>query len=253
MAGPRGHPAQGERDLALAAIPLAPDTRMSGRTAAGGPRTVMVPGLGLDRRSSARVRRRTGAEVVHLPGMGRQTPVPSTDALADELRARLGPGPVVLVGHSQSCQVVIAAAERDARVTAVLLLGPTTDPRMRRPAVLALRWLRTTLHEPLWQVPLVLAQWLRAGPRAMRALWRQTAGDRIDVRLRRVTVPVVVVRGTADALCPRDWARHLARCAPHGRLVEFPGAAHMTPQTRPDEVALLVRELGGQPGVPAPT
>ncbi|MCW2510228.1 MAG: hypothetical protein JWP68_3376, partial [Modestobacter sp.] len=30
---------------------------------------------------------------------------------------------------------------------------------------------------------------------------------------------------------------------PQGRLVELAGAAHMTPQTRPADVAELVREL----------
>jgi pimeloyl-ACP methyl ester carboxylesterase len=204
---------------------------------------VLVPGLGLDQRSSARVRQRVAAVAVLLPGMGRREPVPGLDVLAGMLSARLGPGPVVLVGHSQSCQVVVAAAERDHRVAGVLLLGPTTDPRMRPVRVLAARWLRTVLHEPLWQLPLVLAQWLRVGPRTMAALWRRTAPDRIDERLRRVRVPVVVVRGTRDALVPRDWARHLAGCAPRGRLVEVPGAAHMTPQTHPDDVGALIQDL----------
>jgi hypothetical protein len=34
----------------------------------------------------------------------------------------------------------------------------------------------------------------------MAALWRATAPDRIDERLRGVRAPVVVVRGTHDAL-----------------------------------------------------
>jgi pimeloyl-ACP methyl ester carboxylesterase len=175
--------------------------------------------------------------------MGRRRPVGTLSDLADELLQALPAAPVVLVGHSQSCQVVVAVAERDPRVVGVLLLGPTTDPRMRRPDVLAWRWVRTAVHEPWWQAPLVLVQWLHTGPRAMRALWRQIASDPIDQRLRRVPVPVVVVRGTRDALCPRDWAVHLAACAPRGRLVELRRAAHLTPQTRPDDVARLVRGL----------
>jgi pimeloyl-ACP methyl ester carboxylesterase len=181
--------------------------------------------------------------VVRLPGMGSRGPVGSLEELTDQLLAALGPGRCVLAGHSQSCQVVAAAAERDARVVGILLLGPTTDPRMRRLRVLAGRWVRTAVREQWWQVPRIVAQWLRTGPRDMTALWRRTAPDRIDERLRRVEVPVVVVRGTRDALCPPDWAAHLASCAPSGRLVELPGAAHMTPQTRPDDVAALLREL----------
>ncbi len=206
------------------------------------PRVVLVPGLGLDARSSARLRNRRPAEVVLLPGMGLAEPVPPLDVLAARLLAELGEGPVVLVGHSQSCQVAAAAAV-DPRVHAVVLLGPTTDPRMRSPWVLAWRWLRTAVREPWWQARLVLAQWWRTGPRAMRALWLTSAPDRIDDRLAGVPVPVTVVRGTRDRLCPHDWAARVAAAAPKGRLVEVPGAAHMSVQTHPDAVAALLREV----------
>ena len=93
-------------------------------------RIVLVPGLGLDERSLARVRERVAATVVRLPGMGLPGPVPSLETLADRLLDGAGEGPLVLVGHSQSCQVVAVAA-RDPRVAGVVLLGPTTDPRLR--------------------------------------------------------------------------------------------------------------------------
>jgi pimeloyl-ACP methyl ester carboxylesterase len=205
-------------------------------------RVVLVPGLGLDERSSARVCERLPATVVRLPGMGMPRPVPSLLELADRLLAELGEGPVVLAGHSQSCQVVAVAA-RDPRVVAVVLLGPTTDPRLRSAPGLVGRWLATAWAEPRWQVPLVLAQWARTGPRAMAALWRVAAPDCIDGRLRDVRAPVVVVRGTRDRLCPHDWAVRLAAAAPRGRLVELPGAAHMTVQTHPDDVAAILAAL----------
>jgi len=208
---------------------------------------VHVPGLGLDGRSSARLRERHPLEVVLLPGMGVAMPgrkaVPSLDDLAGALRERLGKGPVVLLGHSQSCQVVVAAAAGDPRVVGLVLLGPTTDPRLRALGVLALRWLRTAVREPWTQGPRILAQWLSTGPRAMAALWRSAAPDRIDVRLRDVDVPVVVVRGTWDRLCDADWAARVTAAAPHGRSREIPGAAHMTVQTHPDEVAAVLRSV----------
>jgi pimeloyl-ACP methyl ester carboxylesterase len=209
------------------------------------PRVVLVPGLGLDSRSSAALRDRLAGDVVLLPGLGLAQPVPSVEALAARLLAVLDRGPVVLVGHSQSCQVVAVAAV-DPRVAGIVLLGPTTDPRMRSPLVLTWRWLRTAVREPLWQVPLVLGQWWRTGPRAMRAVWRRTAPDRIDERLAVLTVPVTVVRGTLDRLCPQDWATRLTAAAPGGRLVEIPGAAHMTVQTHPAAVAAVLREACGR-------
>ncbi len=211
-------------------------------------RIVVVPGLGLDERSWAGVLDRLPAavpvDVVHLPGMGLRKAVPELAVLAGELQARLGPGPLVLVGHSQGCQVAVAVAERDPRVAAVVLLGPTTDPRLRRLRGLVAAWLRTAVREPPRQVPRILAQWLTTGPRAMRALWREASPDRIEARLPGVPVPVTVVRGSRDALCPHDWAARLAAAAPRGRLVEIPGAAHMTPQTHPTEVGALLLTAG---------
>lgn len=206
---------------------------------------MLVPGLGLDERSSARIRDELpAAVVVLLPGMGLAAPVPSVDELAERLLASLGEGPVVLAGHSQSCQVVAVAA-RDPRVRAAVLLGPTTDPRLRSASGLARRWLATAAREPLRQVPLVLRQWWATGPRAMLALWRSAAPDPVEQRLRQVDVPVLVVRGTRDRLCDADWAAAVAAAAPRGRLVELPGAAHLTPQTHPAEVAALLAELAG--------
>ena len=97
------------------------------------------------------------------------------------------------------------------------------------------------MHEPIRSVPTVLAQWWRTGPRSMLALWRSAASDPIERRLAGVQVPVIVVRGTRDRLCPHDWAARVAEAAPKGRLVELPGAAHMTPQTHPAEVAAVLR------------
>jgi pimeloyl-ACP methyl ester carboxylesterase len=181
------------------------------------------------------------AEVAHLPGMGRAVPVPPLEELAALLRARLDGGPVVLAGHSQGCQVAAAAAV-DPRVAGLVLFGPTTDPRLRSVPGLTSRWLVTALGEPKWQLPLVLVQWARTGPSRMRALWRQASPDPVDRRLARVRVPVVVVRGRRDRLCDADWARALVAAAPDARLVELPGAAHMTVQTRPAAVAALLIE-----------
>ncbi|SET19351.1 alpha/beta fold hydrolase [Geodermatophilus poikilotrophus] len=208
-------------------------------------RPVLVPGLGLDGRSSARLRELVPADVVLLPGMGLPGPVPSLEELTVLLRDRLGGGPVLLVGHSQSCQVVAALAG-DPRVTGLVLLGPTTDPRLRSGGGLLRRWVATAVGERWPHALLALPQWLRTGPRAMRQLWAVASPDRIDVRLRTVGVPVTVVRGTRDRLCAHDWAAAVAAAAPRGRLVELPGAAHLTPMTHPGEVAALVRESAAE-------
>jgi len=117
--------------------------------------------------TSADLRRLVPATVARLPGMGLAEVVPPLEVLAARLLAEMRERPVVLVGHSQSCQVVAVAA-RDPKVRGVVPLGPTTDPRLRS------------------------------------------------------------VRGLS---------------APEGRLVELPGAGHMTPRTHPAAVADLVRSV----------
>ena len=124
---------------------------------------------------------------------------------------------------------------------------------MRSTAGLVRRWLGTALREQ-WRVfPLVLVQWLSTGPVAMRRLWQQAAPDRIEERLPRLRVPVLVVRGTRDRLCPHDWAARLATAAPGGRLVEVPRAAHLVVSTRPAEVAALLAPLVGARTAPPPS
>ena len=95
------------------------------------PRIVALPGLGLDARSWAGVLRLLPAEVLTLPGMGRREPVPPLPTLVDEVVRRLGEGPVVLVGHSQACQVVAAVAELEVGEDRVVLgVSDTMGPHV---------------------------------------------------------------------------------------------------------------------------
>jgi pimeloyl-ACP methyl ester carboxylesterase len=49
-------------------------------------------------------------------------------------------------------------------------------------------------------------------------------------------VPSLVIVGQDDALTPPAEARELAGCLPIGKLVELPGAGHLTPLEKPFEV-----------------
>lgn len=50
-------------------------------------------------------------------------------------------------------------------------------------------------------------------------------------------LPVVVACGTRDRLCPPSHSRTLARAIPGSQLVLYPGAGHMLPMERSDELS----------------
>jgi pimeloyl-ACP methyl ester carboxylesterase len=63
---------------------------------------------------------------------------------------------------------------------------------------------------------------------------------------RRIAVPTTVVLGADTTAADRRTAELPAGAVPGSRCVAIPGAGHMPPLTRPEEVARIVRDhLGG--------
>ena len=207
-----------------------------------------VPGLGLSVAVARRALRRLAGPagtVVLLPAFGRRAPRgtdPAPGPLADLLLADLPAGSrVVLVGHSASCQIVAEAAVRaPERVAALVLVGPTTDPRAATWPALVRRWLRTAAHERPGQIPLLVHAYARTGLVSMARGMDAARRHRLDHTLAAVPCPVLVVRGPDDAICPADWADTLAAAAPRGIAATLPAGAHMVPVTQPDALAARI-------------
>jgi pimeloyl-ACP methyl ester carboxylesterase len=214
----------------------------------GAVRVVAVPGLGLSvpvaRRALDRLPDVDGA-VVLLPGFGRRaprgTPV-APDRLARLLLERLpAGGQVVLVGHSASCQIVAeAAVQAPGRVAALVLVGPTTDPRAATWPALVGRWLRTAVHERPGQIPLLVRAYARTGLLSMARGMDAARQHRLMATVAAVACPVLVVRGRHDAICPADWAAALASGTADGRAETLPAGAHMVPITYADALAARI-------------
>ncbi len=217
---------------------------------------VLVPGLGLDARAwqpTVEALRARGVDparvrVARVPGHG--LPAPSGADLGPRATARrlletaLGDGPVVLAGHSASCQAVAhAAALAPDRVAGLVLVGPTTDPRAATWPRLVARWFHTAYHEPKTQVPTLLRQWSSTGARPMARAMAAARQDRIDRTLRSVLCPVLLLRGPHDAIAPADWLAGLAEDGPvavRRTAVTLGRGAHMVPL---DEGDLVAREV----------
>lgn len=253
---------------------------------AGSPVTlVCVPGLGLDERAwqptldalggealavhEGRPTRRPG-RVVLLPGYGVR-PGPGDDLSPAALGVRLaglltgaaGPtgvrpadGPVLLAGHSASCQVVLRAAGAlgPARVTGVVLVGPTTDPRARSWPALARRWTATAVRERPGQLPDLVRAYTRTGPGWMLRAMGVARRDDLRPLLPDLGCPVLVVRGPHDRICPAPWAEEVAGLAPPGSAaVTLRAGAHMVPRTHGSLLAEQVaRWLSPGPAGPGP-
>ena len=224
--------------------------------------SVIVPGLGLDGRSwtptlEALERHGMGPAdicVAPLPGYG----LPGgrdgdlgPRALARVLLERLPAGGVhLLLGHSASCQVVAhASAQAPDRVSGLVLVGPTTDPRASTWPRLARRWLATARQEAAWQVPSLVREYRKTGLRTILRAMDTARHDRIDLTLREVTCPVLVVRGIHDRIAPADWAAALTSERPgppssgDTRAVTLPAGGHMVPRTEPVLLAPVLLEF----------
>lgn len=228
-------------------------------SASNSPALVMVPGLGLQAAAwrptiDGLEGLRGRARVVALPGFGLpRDGAESLDpsALGGRLAAMLGDSPVVLCGHSASCQVVAHAANASPAVAGLVLVGPTTDPRSRSWTSLGRRWLATARHEPPWQVPTLVQQYRRTGLHTIWTAMDAARRDSLESSLRGVARPVLLVRGPRDRIAPASWLTTLSSVdAPAGRTqqrVELSSGGHMVPITEgralADVIELFVAQL----------
>jgi 2-hydroxy-6-oxonona-2,4-dienedioate hydrolase len=146
------------------------------------------------------------------------------------------------IGNSFGCQVLVDFAARHARyVHRLVLQGPTVDPAARSVARQVLRLLKNSRIESPGLGSLMLRDYWRAGWRGIRAAVRMALGDRLEPKLRRISVPTLIVRGARDVLVPQTWAERIVRLLPNGHLVVMPGLAHTITYTAPAEFAETIR------------
>ncbi|MFF7855143.1 alpha/beta fold hydrolase [Streptomyces sp. NPDC007904] len=218
---------------------------------------VLVPGLGAPGyllRTAERCARHGPVRLLDVPGFGDPwgPACPETlGSLADTVARWLATVPrqrVVLAGHSTGAQVALHAAVRaPERVRALVLLSPTFPPHLRRMRPLLGAVARTVVREDPGAVPAVLPSYLKAGPRRLLNCVRSAQADAPEDVLPAVTCPVTVAAGEGDALCPPEWAEHLAHRAGLGRAVRVPGA-HAFPHPHAAVTAdLLDRARAGRP------
>ncbi len=137
------------------------------------------------------------------------------------------PVPIVLFGWSLGAGVSIRAAAQNAGrhdLRAVIAEAPYIHAPTPARGVIRLRGLPHTINLPL--AMMLLGTRLGVGPR-----WAGFARDRHAARLGEI--PLTVIHGEADPVCPVADGRAIADAAPNGRLVTIPHGGHNNLWTDP--------------------
>jgi hypothetical protein len=193
-------------------------------------RVLIVPGLAVRRyvRTAADGLRDRCIDTCLLPAPGAPDGPTDLHTYGRRLQEHVAEAPVdLLVGLSVGAQAAAVAAA-DGGVRHLMLVSPTVDPEARRPGRLTGRFLAGSRLEPtrlgFEQAP----DWVRAGPRRLRAVARSALAVHIEDVLPASRAVLSVVHAERDAITSHAYAAALA--ADHGgRLVVVPGATHSWP------------------------
>jgi pimeloyl-ACP methyl ester carboxylesterase len=202
-------------------------------------------------------------------------------AHADDLdcvRRHVGDGPVVLIGHSMGCQVVLEAyRQRPERVLGLVLLcgssGKMTEtfhgtdllarvlPRLlrlaeSRPGLMRSIWSRIPVQTALrvalatgevdknWLDPEDLVPYLEHATHMDFLLFvrmlHEAGSYAADDFLTTVDVPALVVAAQNDTFTPHQLAERMAAALPKGELVTVSNATHVAPLEQRHEVGARV-------------
>lgn len=188
--------------------------------------------------------------VLELPGFGDAPKPPEVLSIEDHaalvvaLLRSIG-RPVVLVGQSMGCQIVLEAALRAPElVERVVAIGAVTDPDERSAVLQGLRLAQDVLGETPATNWRVFSEYLKCGPRRYLATLPSMLAYDTDAAASAVTVPTMLIRGAKDPICRRPWARRLAARLAEGGLIEIPGGHHNAHSTHPRAVASAILSAG---------
>ncbi|MDB4874909.1 MAG: alpha/beta hydrolase [Gemmatimonadetes bacterium] len=201
------------------------------------PPIVLVHGLGVSSRYMIPTGERLAAThrvfAPDLPGIGRSDAPRRPYSIAENARAlgdwmhECGLVNPVLVGNSYGCQVIAELLiQRPACAAALVLSSPTIENTRRSAIGESRRLLTDAPFERLALVPVVVGDYLRAGPRTILSTLRDAIADRIEDKLPRIAQPTLLVRGARDTIVSQEWIAYLAGMMPRAAIATLEGAAH---------------------------
>lgn len=214
---------------------------------------VLVHGLGVSSRymipTAIRLSRYQRVYAPDLPGFGassRPVHALSVSDLAHVLTLwldKVGLARAVFLGNSLGCQVLAHVAVAHPEIVAqAILVGPTMDPSAGAFGQVG-RLLCDAFAEPPSYLPLLIRDYLRAGPLRTLATFRLGLRDRTFALYPAMAMPTLIVRGARDPIAPQLWAMALAERVPHGSLAVIPGKGHAATYNAPDALVDLIHDF----------
>jgi pimeloyl-ACP methyl ester carboxylesterase len=195
--------------------------------------------------------------VPDLAGFGRSEKpstvldVPEHAMLAARWLDSVTSAPVAVVGNSFGCQVAAElACRRPDLVAALVLIGPTVDPRAATMPRQIWRWLADLLRED-WRQSRILGVDLRdAGARRIVTTLRHSIRDRITDKLPGISAATLMVRGAGDTIAPQQWLLQATALLPGARSLVLDGAAHNAVTTAGPDLATAIDAFLATTGPP---
>jgi 2-hydroxy-6-oxonona-2,4-dienedioate hydrolase len=218
---------------------------------AGGTPLVLVHGLGVSSRYMIPLAGILAASrpvyAPDIPGFGRSAKprrtlgVPGQADFLASWMAAAGLERAAFLGHSLGSQgVADLASRRPGLVERLVLAAPTIDDSGRTVPGEVLRLLLDVPREPFSLIPVVMADYLRAGPVRIFRTLRHALADRVEEKLPAIGMPALVMRGERDPVVRGPWAEKVRRLLPRGRLAVIPRAGHALQFGFPRETAAAV-------------
>lgn len=188
--------------------------------------------------------------VVDLPGSG-DTTKPDEALSIHELADVLGEfidqqqlSDVTLIGHSMGCQTIsMLAAKRPDICKNLILIAPTINNAERSAPKQFLRLLQDTTREPLDVNTILFSDYLKFG--FFRYLRTQSymINDTLEIRADECPQPTLLIRGSKDAIAPKQWVQELENCFQDATSHTLPGYAHAVQFTAAKQVAALCQDF----------
>lgn len=155
-----------------------------------------------------------------------------------------------LVGHSMGGQIALHLAVEHRMPERLALIDTSGLPRVWSLRDAA-RMLAGVLPPRSWGsptfVPIIAADAVRAGPRALLHATMHLLSDDVTALLPRVTCRTIVIWGELDPLVPVEYGEAMARQIPGARLVVIHDAAHNPMADRPVEFNRLLLDFLEEP------